>query len=773
MKENYESLEFDVIKKTVALNCSFSLGKEYIENEDVCFNYLEVKRNIQRGKEALRLYEAYQNPSFAGVKDIAASLRHIEKGGSVSLQELYEIALFSKAAFTFKKYMEASEVEAFAIVDLVDSLSLHKEVIREVERCISASYEVMDQASSMLREIRRSISLCEKDITKTTQDMIARYSAILMENITAIRNGRTCLLVKISDKYKIKGFIHGESASGQAVYIEPEALLQLNNRLHDLYIKEKEEIERIVLELCALIKPYVHEYLSDLDTFALLDVLFAKAKWAYDHLGVYADIEEHEPILYFRNARHPLIDEKKVVANTYHLEKPHRHLLITGSNTGGKTVTLKTLGLFTIMTLAGFPILCEEARVYCFDGVYVDIGDKQSIVESLSTFSAHISKLASICKKANDRSLVLLDELGSGTDPNEGECLAIAVLDYFREHHIMCVATTHYAKLKEYAKNSEDVLMASVAFDMEKMCPTYRYLEGYAGTSNALAIASRYGLKDSIITCANALKEKGKSDSLRLLERLDKERMELDRLKQELILNKEALNKEKAALDKERVALVEEREVLLQKAKKQSNAMIEEARKEADEVIAELKAMKPDVKHHEITAVRSRLNQETEIQEEIQAPVEYAIGDYVRLKKLGYHGEIESIKGNRATVFANGMKMNVKMNELELTPRPHKPKIAAHSSKVSKKKVSMECNLIGMRVSEAIPVMDKYLDNAMFSRIYQVRIIHGAGTGALRKGVHEYLKKHKYVDTYRLGNENEGGLGATVVTLKHKDKKHG
>ncbi len=669
--------------------------------------------------------------------------------------------------------MKSNELETPAIEDLIDSLSIHKDIIERVECSISSSYEMLDSASSMLREIRRSIGLCEKEITKTTQDLIARYHSILMENITALRNNRTCLLVKISDKHKMKGFIHGESASGQAVYIEPEALLQLNNKLNDLHIKEQEEIERIVWELCTLIKPHVHAYLGDLDTFVLLDALFAKAKWAYDHLGIYAELEEKEPILYFKNARHPLIDEKKVVANTYHLENPYRHLLITGSNTGGKTVTLKTLGLFTVMTLAGFPILCEEARVFCFDGVYVDIGDRQSIVESLSTFSAHLSKLAMICHQASHHSLVLLDELGSGTDPNEGECLAIAVLDYFRKKSIMCAATTHYSKLKEYAKKMEDVLLASVAFDLEKMRPTYRYLEGYAGASNAFEIAKRYHLNEEIIAHATKLKEQGKSDSTRLMEKLDADFMALKKQQEELDAQKVLLEANTKALKDEKQQIKAQQAKLFEDANKKAQEIIEEAKLKADEVITQLKEMKSDVKQHEIIAIRSTLNSAKE--EEMEKPVThtFAIKDYVRLTKLGYHGEIESIKGNRATVFANGMKMNVKLSELELTPRPHQPKVAMHSAKVTKKKVSMECNLIGMRVSEAIPVMDKYLDNAMMSRIYQVRIIHGAGTGALRKGVHDYLKKHKYVDSYRLGSEGEGGLGATVVTLKHKDKNNG
>lgn len=773
MKESYKSLEFDLIKKAVAQNCSFSLGSEYILNESVHFSYLWIQRENQRGKEALKLYEAYRTPSFAGVHDISNSILLIDKGGIINAQELYQIAAFSRACLAMKKYLRESELTTPAIRDLIDSLSTQQQIINKIEACISAAYEIKDSASPELRGIRRSIAQCVQEITNATQDVIARYSSILMDTITATRNNRTCVLVKASDKHKIRGFIHGESASGQAVYIEPEVLLKLNNRLQSLYAKEKEEITRILRELAAMIALHTHAYLSDLDTLTILDALFAKAKWAFDHCGVYAEVEELGNHLYFKDARHPLIDETKVVANTYEIKEPYHHLLITGSNTGGKTVTLKTIGLFTILSFAGFPILCEEAVVPCFDGVYVDIGDSQSIVESLSTFSAHLSKLAYICENASRRSLVLLDELGSGTDPHEGECLAIAALDYFRERNIMCIATTHYSKLKEYAKKKEDILLASVAFDMDKMCPTYKYLEGYSGQSNALEIASRYHVNQEIIAKAYALKEENKTDIQKLMEKLDADQLLMHQKKEELNQLKEQLEKEKIALKDVQLKFKEEQHRILEAAQHKADEMIETAQEKAEQVIDELRQLHPDAKEHEIIAVRAKLNHLKTNEENIETeavPV-FKEKDYVKLKDLGYHGEILNIKGNRATVFANGMKMNVKISELEMTQRPKKQRIAAHTSKSSfSKTLRGECNVIGMHVEEAISVIDKYLDSAMLAKMYTLTLVHGNGTGALRNAIHQYLKRNKYVDSYRLGKEGEGGLGATIVNLKHGDK---
>ncbi|MDL2276814.1 Smr/MutS family protein, partial [Breznakia sp. OttesenSCG-928-G09] len=505
---------------------------------------------------------------------------------------------------------------------------------------------------------------------------------------------------------------------------------------------------------------------ANLDTYTLLDTLFAQAKWA-DKLGaVYSELNEKGTRLYFKDARHPLIEEEKVVSNTYEIAPPNRHLLISGSNTGGKTVTLKTIGLFTIMTMSGLPIPCEEAIVPLFDDVFVDVGDFQSILESLSTFSAHLSRLSTILNKASSRSLVLLDELGSGTDPSEGECLAIAILEYLREHKIMSVATTHYSKVKEYAKTQDEILMSSVGFNLDTMTPTYKYMSGFSGNSNALEIAKRYHIKDEILEYAYKLREASYSDQERLIEKLEKDRMEL--LDQQTLLKnqQEQLEKEKQNLISTQAKQQETQDKLLKEAYAKAEQVIDDAKEQAKSVIDELRSMK-QVKEHEIIEAVSKLKTETMKEDPLPEVVEtFALHDYVKVKGLQYQGEIISLKGNKATISTNGMRMNVKVSDLTHTHRPVKKKVASVSSSSSVARPKMECNVIGMRVSEALPVVEKYLDNALYHKMYTVTIIHGSGTGALRSAIHEMLKKQKYVKTFRLGGEFEGGLGATVVTLK-------
>ncbi len=771
MKKMHAQLDFELVKQKVANYCASSLAKQTILEEEAVFNILSIQRNLQRGKESLKLYEAYESPSFYGLRDLRKSLNDIHKGAVVSSKEIFEIAQFAKGIEDVHTYMKKVEFEVTHIQDLTASLHHYPKLIVHIENCIAPSYEILDSASVTLRGLRSQIRKCEGDISRNNQSLVAKYASILQENITVYRNGRCCLLVKVSDKNKIKGMIHGESASGQAVYIEPSILVELNNQLASLKDKEQEEIHAILKELCAQIKDHNNEFLSDLDTMTCLDVWFAKARFAFLYGGVYADLNE-DKYLYLKHARHPLIDEKEVVSNTYEIKHPYQNLLISGSNTGGKTVTLKTIGLFTILTYASYPVLCEEASIPYFDQVFVDVGDAQSIVHSLSTFSAHISNLAYICKHASEHSLVLLDELGSGTDPQEGEAIAIATLEYLRRKNIMCIATTHYSKLKEYAKNKEDILLASVGFDMQKMKPTYRYLEGFSGVSNALEIAQRYDLDKEIIDHAYILKESNKTDAQKLLEKLDQDLLEMKTKQDEMQRKEIVIEKLEKELRHQKQCFEKEKEKQLANAKQEAIKIKEDAMLEAEEIIDELKALKSNVKVHELIEIKSKFNSKEEAEEIMESKETYQMNDYVELVKLGYHGEIIAIKGSRATVFTNGMKMNVKTSELKKIIRPKAKRVVSHSTKTMTSRVSMECNVIGYRASEALIFVDKYIDSAVMAKLSQVRIVHGMGTGVLKTVIHEYLKKSKYVESYRLGGEGEGGFGASVVMLK-KGAKNG
>lgn len=763
--KQYEGLDFEVVKEAIAQHCSFSLSKDAILQAVPTFQYLVARRDLERGRQALKLYEHHESPIFAGIHDFYNVLKDIKKGKLVSEKELYDIAVFMGAYHNMQQYRKRIAIDAPAIVDLIDSLSDHTSVKMEIEQKINANYEVKNDASAELFGIRKNIHHCEQEISKKTGEMINRYRDILMDTITTTRNNRTTLLVKSSDKHKIKGFIHDESASGQAVYIEPEALLVLNNRLQSLRANEKNEMQRILKELCQTVALHVDALLANLDTLTLLDTLFAKARWAFKMGAVYSELMENGTRLYFKDARHPLIDEQKVVANTYEIVAPYRHLLISGSNTGGKTVTLKTIGLFTIMSMSGFPVPCEVAVVPLFDNVFVDVGDFQSILESLSTFSAHLSRLSEILEQATCHSLVLLDELGSGTDPSEGECLAIAILQYLVKHQIMSVATTHYSKVKEYAKAQDEILLSSVGFNLDTMTPTYKYRSGFSGNSNALEIAKRYHIKPEILAAAYALRKEGATHQEILLEKLEEDRLTLLDQQRRLMEEQAQWKRESERLEAQKKQAKQQQDTLLKTAYVSAEAIVESAREQADEVIQELRSMR-DVKEHEIIETMAKLKPKEQVEPEAICEETFALHDYVQVKGLQYQGEIISLKGNKATISTNGMRMNVKVSDLTHQQRPKVKKVASMSASTSAARPKLECNVIGMRVSEALPIVEKYLDNALYHKMYQVTIVHGSGTGALRNAIQEYLKKQKYVDTFRLGGAFEGGLGATVVTLK-------
>lgn len=769
MKDKFEALELDKVKQQMKRHCAFSLGKEKIEAMYPCFDGLWLKRELARSKEAIALVVRYGVLPMGGIRDISLSLQDAMKHITLSPQELREIAECIRASEHMQRYMKDSEIETPSISELVDSLSNHQGIAEQIERCINVNFEVLDHASPELKQVRKAIASCEHEISSEVQRFISKNATKLMDSITAIRNDRTCVLVKVADKNSIDGMLHGESASGQTAYIEPRALVTLNNKLQSLKSREKEEVAKILKALSATVALSGDALLGNLETYALLDSIFAKGAWAKDMNGCVASLTTSEH-LWIKQARHPLIDPHHVISNTYEIKPPHHCLLITGSNTGGKTVTLKTIGLFTVMTLCGMPIAAEEAIIPLFDGVFVDIGDDQSIQESLSTFSSHISKMAYITSHASAKSLVLLDELGSGTDPKEGEPLAVAILDHLRSLQTMVIATTHYSALKTYGADNADILLSSVEFDMEQMRPTYHYIEGISGQSNAFEIAKRYGLCDAILTKAKEMKEAEKTDSEHAMETLESALIENHELKKQLEAKLEDVRKLQKQLVQEQLDLQAKKGRLMQELKEQEEAKLEAKLEEANELIEILKVMQADAKPHEITEIKSALEELHEVEEEIVEKEEtYAVGDYVSIVKLNYYGEVLSVNKDKVCVLANGMKMNVKVHDLTHAKRQGvSKKKKTDSGRTLIKSFPMECNVIGMRVAEAIPVIDKYLDNAILSKVYRVRLIHGMGTGALRKGVHDYLKHHANVEDFTMGGQGEGGLGATVVTLKQK-----
>ena len=768
MENNVQALEFDLVKQDICRYASFSLGAAQIRQAGMIDSPLYLKRELRRVEEALHACVRYGKMPFGGIRDIQESVEAAEKGYLLTCQEYREIAETIRGCVGISQYLQQfPKDEVIELNELVSSLSLNVKLASEIERCISINYEVYDHASPQLAGIRRKIRQIESDCSASVAQFIQNNASKLMDTITTQRNDRVCVLVKISEKNSIKGFIHGESASGATAYVEPECLIVLNNKLSSAKSEEQNEIKRILQQLSLLVKAEAAALLGNCETLGILDSLFARGEWAKVNHGCVAVLNEQRQLV-LKNARHPLIDPQKVVSNTYRLNTPKRMMLITGSNTGGKTVTLKTIGLFALMSMSGFPILCDEAQLPIFDHIFVDIGDEQSIEQSLSTFSAHLSKLARICDEASEHSLVLMDELGSGTDPKEGEALALAILQHLKDLKSTCIATTHYSALKVECAKWDEVLLSSVEFDVENLRPTYRFIEGLSGSSYAFEIARKFGLSSSILKEAMQFKENVKSNEEKMIEKVDELLNENYQLKEKLLAERSQLEEERTKFMLQREKFEKERQKVYEQAQQKAEQIILEAQEEAESVIRELKALGSDAKNHELLQVKKKLVVKEVEQPPISDDYEYSVGDHVKLVKYNYIGVIEEINGNQLQVLANGIKMKVKKSDCLPVQKPKQKKQKVSYTKTLRSAFSMECNVIGERVNDALAIIDKYLDNAILANVSVVRLVHGVGTGALRNAIHTYLKKHPKVAEFRLGGQGEGGMGATVVTLKMK-----
>lgn len=761
----YLGLQFEDILSRISQYCSFSLGKQELMNTVPSFSELKIRLECKRTKEALDCTIRYSSMPFSGIKDITNPLSVALKDGVCSGMDLIDIVDHERGLVGVLNYMRKVELDTPCLNELCNALHLHPEIARKIESCISPYGEVLNSASPRLASIRKRLRNIDSELMSTAQNFISANSSRLMDSIVATRNNRIVVLAKISEKNSLGGLIHGESASGQTAYVEPACLLPLNNEKQSLISEEQEEVERILFECSQTVKDGARHYLDNLQTLAVLDALFAKARFGKEENGMIPELSKNQE-LYFKFARHPFIDPAKVVANTYTLKDPIRVLLITGPNTGGKTVSLKLIGLFVLMTYSGIPVLAEEAIVPFFDEVYLDITDDQSIEQSLSTFSAHISKLAHITSKATKKSLVLLDEVGSGTDPKEGESLAIAILNDLRQKGCMTLATTHFGRLKTYGKRHKDILLASVQFDMETMAPTFRYIEGLTGQSNALSIARRFGLKESILKEAQFLKQQSKSTEDELIEKLETQILEAEAKNEEIQKKLAELKEIENSLRKEKDALAMNRENIMDKARIEAEKAVEEIRVEAELYFEEIKERAQEIKPHEINQFRKKLDTLVKTEEEIEEVYRpFAIGDTVSLKNSMQIGKIISGSNGKFIIEVNGMKITAKEDQLR-----HREKVAEKKKPKNrhivhtKPQVSMECNLIGLRVDEALEVYEKYMDDALLAGLGSVRIIHGVGTGALRTAIWNRLKKRKDIE-YRVGGQGEGGVGATVVTF--------
>ena len=658
----------------------------------------------------------------------------------------------------------------------------------EIDRCIISEDEISDDASPALKKIRRSIGGINDRVHSTLTGLVnGSLRSYLQDPIITMRGDRYCLPVKAEYRSQVQGLIHDQSSTGSTLFIEPMAVVKLNNDLKELYAREQEEIQVILADLSQEAAQYIEEIRADYRALTDLDFIFARGALALS-MNASRPILNEEGRIRIREGRHPLLDPKKVVPITVSLGEDFTLLIITGPNTGGKTVSLKTVGLFTLMGQAGLHIPAgDRSELAVFHQVYADIGDEQSIEQSLSTFSSHMTNIVSFLKKVDERSLVLFDELGAGTDPTEGAALAIAILSHLHKRGIRTMATTHYSELKVYALSTPGVENACCEFDVESLRPTYRLLIGIPGKSNAFAISGKLGLPDYIIEDAKKRLSEQDISFEDLLSDLESSKRTIEKEREEIAAyRREAEDLKKQARERQE-KLDEQRERILREANEKANAILREAKEVADETIKNFRKFgKENISASEMEKERERLRQKikdtsaasslkVQKQKKAYKPSDFKLGESVKVLSMNLTGTIASRPDSRGnlTVQMGILRSQVNISDLEIIeePSPYTPKKLSRTSrgKIGMSKslsVSPEINLLGRTVDEAVAELDKYLDDALLSHLDTVRIVHGKGTGALRKGIHEYLRRQKHVKSYRLAEFGEGDAGVTIVELK-------
>lgn len=728
--------------------------------------------------------------SFGDAAPVEESMKRLEIGGDLSISELLRICRLLKNTARAKAYgrhdtQEDSADCLDAYFDCLEPLTL---LANEIDRCIISEEEIADDASSTLKHIRRNINAVNDRVHATLNSLVnGSLRSYLQDPIITMRGDRYCLPVKSEYRGQVQGLIHDQSSTGSTLFIEPMAVVKLNNDLKELYAKEQEEIQAILADLSAQAAAYVEVIRDDYRAMTDLDFIFARGALALT-MRASRPVFNQEGRIHIREGRHPLLDPRTVVPITVSLGDDFTLLIITGPNTGGKTVSLKTVGLFTLMGQAGLHIPAgDRSELAVFRQVYADIGDEQSIEQSLSTFSSHMTNIVSFLKKVDEQSLVLFDELGAGTDPTEGAALAIAILSYMHKRGIRTMATTHYSELKVYALSTDGVENACCEFDVESLRPTYRLLIGVPGKSNAFAISGKLGLPEFIIEDARKRLSEQDISFEDLLTDLEASRRTIEQERAEIQAYRKETQELKAQAEQRRQKLEEQRDRIIREANEKASAILREAKEVADETIRNFhKFGKENISAAEMEKERERLRQKIKNTQADAAvkPVkqkkkykasDFKLGESVKVLSMNLTGTISSLPDARGnvTVQMGILRSQVNISDLEIIeePSPYTAKKFSRTSKSSMKMgksltVSPEINLLGKTVDEAVAELDKYLDDAILSHLNTVRVVHGKGTGALRKGIHEYLRRQKHVKSYRLAEFGEGDAGVTIVELK-------
>lgn len=751
----------------------------------------EITNAQQQTKDAMNRSLKKGRLDCSGIKPLSSAIRRVEIGGTMNIEELLGLCKLLETARRVKAYgrKEREDIPSDSLSELFDGLEPLSPLCDEIRRCIISVDEISDDASSNLKSIRRSIRSTGDRIHAQLNQMLNNQNVrnCLQDFVITMRNGRYCLPVKAEAKSQITGMVHDQSSSGSTLFIEPMAVVNLNNELKELSIKEQDEIAVILATLSAKAGEYIPAIETDYQILTELDFIFAKAAYALEYNGITPHFNTERKIRILKG-RHPLLDAKKVVPIDISLGSNFDQLVITGPNTGGKTVSLKTVGLLTLMGQAGLPIPSgDRSELAVFDDIFADIGDEQSIEQNLSTFSSHMTNIIHILKEANEHSLVLFDELCAGTDPTEGAALAVSILSYFHSRGIRTMATTHYSEIKIYALTTSGIENACCEFNVETLSPTYRLLIGIPGKSNAFAISRKLGLSDTLIEDARtriSSNEQNFEDLLSDLEAsritIEKEQAEINRYKSEIAALKQQLKNKQEKLD-------ESRDAILRKAKEEANQILQEAKDTADEAIRNFNkygTTRPSIQEMEKqrTNIREKMaaNEKKSSKEKDTAiynpkvPKKLRIGDSVKVLSMNLTGTVHSLPNAKGDLFVQMgiLRSQVNIKDLVLiedaAPGSKKyAKTGAGKLKMSKSaSVSTEINLIGKTVDEAIALLDKYLDDAYLAHLSSVRIVHGKGTGALRSAVQSHLKRQSYIKSFHLGEFGEGDAGVTIAEFK-------
>ena len=790
--KSFKVLEFDKIIEILKTKASSSLGLHKIENLEPSSDFEEVQYRLQETTEAQSILIKRGHVNLGGIHDVLDKVKRAEIGASLDPGSLLMVADTLRAARVLSNSLSGDgEEEDFnypIIQSLATSLYIHREIEDAVYNAIVSEIEIADSASHTLRDIRRKIVQKNQSIRSKLNTIIssATYQKYLQDSIISMRGDRFVVPVKAEYRSVVAGIVHDQSSSGATLFIEPMSIVEMNNELRKLKLDEQEEIERILAELSKMIDEIAREIISNQEILEKIDFIFAKGKLSLEMKGIDPKLNKDKSFV-IKNGRHPLLDPKKVVANTIYLGDEFHTLVITGPNTGGKTVTIKTVGLFALMTQSGLHIPADFGSSMCvYDNIFADIGDEQSIEQSLSTFSSHMTRIVSILDKVTEDSLVIFDELGAGTDPVEGAALAIAILEDVRMAGAKCIATTHYSELKNYALTKKGVENAAVEFDVETLSPTYRLLIGVPGKSNAFEISKKLGLSEFVINRAKEFINTENIELEDLLQNVEKNRIkaeedraEAEKLKTEIQMIRDA---EAEKLEK----LTNQKEKMMERARSEAFSITRQAKEEVDEIIKRLRELEQEraskEKNRQIEQLRKEL---TDSMGSLQPTVKSMIvpkvaskeiknlkaGEDVKVITLNQEGTVVSAddKKKEAVVQIGIMKMTLPYKSLQRIKNQQQATVTKKTRSVIKAKsgrVKGEVDLRGMNLEEATLELEKYLDDATVAGLEQVTVIHGVGTGVLKTGLQDVLKKNKHVKKKRPGGYGEGGVGVTIVTLK-------